>query len=198
MREQADHIGLNERSFQDRTEPRVSATGSIVKTAMFTAVIAVLSQIAIPMPSGLPITLQTFAIALTGVVLGAKYAVGSTAVYILLGAIGVPVFAEFSGGAQVLLNFSGGFIWGFLVMALLCGFGASLENKILGILTGMLGLAACHLFGVLQFKVIMEMGFAESFLLSSAPYILKDILSVIAAFAVGFEIRKRLIKAGLL
>ena len=64
-------------------EKRVS-TRSIVITGMFAAVIAVLAQVALPMPSGVPVTLQTFAIALTGVVLGAKLGMAAAGVYIWL------------------------------------------------------------------------------------------------------------------
>lgn len=175
-----------------------TATKRIVEIAMFTAVIAVLSQISVPLPSGVPVTLQTFAIALTGVVLGWKYAVASTAVYILLGAVGVPVFAGFSGGAQVLVNYTGGFIWGFLFMAALCGAGSVMKNKYIGILVGMVGLAVCHILGTVQFMVVMGMGFGESFALASAPYLIKDIISVILGFVAGWQIRRRLLKAGLL
>lgn len=175
-----------------------TTTKNLVEIALFTAVIAILSQIAIPMPSGLPATLQTFAIALTGVVLGRKCALESTVVYILLGAVGVPVFAELSGGIQVLLNYSGGFIWGFLVMSYLCGIGAGMKHRYVGIFVGMAGLIICHFFGVMQFMFVMGRGFAESFFLASAPYLLKDIISVLAAFAVGIQIRGRLKKAGLL
>ncbi len=171
---------------------------NIVEIGMFTAVMAVLSQISIPLPSGVPVTLQTFAVALTGVVLGWRYALTSTAVYILLGAVGVPVFAEFSGGAHVLVNYTGGFIWGFLFMAALCGVGSGMENKFLGIMTGMAGLVICHILGVAQFKLVMGMGLAESFLMVSAPYLIKDVISVILGFLVGWQIRGRLLKAGLL
>lgn len=178
-------------------ETKIS-TKEIVCVGMFAAVLAVLSQIAIPMPSGVPITLQTFAIALTGVVLAWKLGVTSTLVYILLGAVGVPVFSEFSGGLHVLVNYTGGFIWGFIVLTLLCGIGITLGNKLLGVLLGFVGLAVCHLFGVIQFMVVMKMGLMESFLLASAPYLIKDAISVILAFAVGSQIRARLLRAGLL
>ena len=180
-----------------QNESKIS-TKEVVCVGMFAAVLAVLSQISIPMPSGVPITLQTFAIALTGVVLAWKLGVTSTLVYILLGAVGVPVFSEFSGGLHVLVNYTGGFIWGFIVLALLCGIGITLKNKPLGVLLGFVGLAVCHLFGVLQFMVVMKMSFMESFLLASAPYLIKDAISVILAFAVGSQIRSRLLKAGLL
>lgn len=185
-----------------KKDEKVNRTGittvEIVSVGMFAAVLAVLSQIAIPMPTGLPITLQTFAVALTGVVLSWRLGTASTLVYILLGAVGVPVFAEFSGGIQILLNYSGGFIWGFIMMALLCGIGTQMKNKIGGTLLSIVGLFACHLFGVIQFMIVMKMGFLESFLMASAPYLIKDVISVILGFVVGSAIRARLIKAGLL
>lgn len=174
------------------------ATKEIVCIGMFAAILAILSQIAIPMPSGIPVTLQTFAVALTGVVLAWKFGTISTLIYILLGAIGVPVFSGFKGGIQVLVNYTGGFIWGFIVMTLLCGIGIRMKNKLLGMALCFAGLAVCHLFGVLQFMVVMDMGFVQSFLLASAPYLIKDVISVILAYIVGMQIRARLIKAGLL
>ena len=173
-------------------------TKEIVSVGMFAAVLAVLSQLSIPMPSGVPITLQTFAVALTGVVLAWKFGTASMLVYILLGAVGVPVFAGFSGGVQVLVNYTGGFIWGFIVMTLLCGIGVQMKNKMAGILLGIAGLVICHLFGTLQFMFVMKMGFMESFLLASAPYLIKDAISVVLGFVIGGQLRARLLKAGLL
>lgn len=193
MSEQQEKIMEND----NQTKGKI-ATKTIVEIAMFTAILAILSQVSIPMPSGVPITLQTFAVALIGVVLAWKFGAVSVIVYILLGAIGVPVFAGFSGGAQVLVNYTGGFIWGFIFMAALCGVGSVMKNKVLGFVVGMAGLAICHLLGVLQFMVVMGMGFGESFALVSAPYLIKDVISVILAFVVGGQIRKRLIKANLL
>lgn len=174
------------------------ATKEIVCAGMFAAILAVLSQISIPMPSGVPVTLQTFAVALTGVVLAWKLGTVSTLVYILLGAIGVPVFSGFSGGLHILVSYTGGFIWGFIVMTLLCGVGIMMKNKVYGVLLGMAGLAVCHLFGTIQFMIVMQMGFLESFLLASAPYLIKDVISVILAYIIGAQIRVRLMKAGLL
>ncbi len=191
---------VNQLTNKDATERKAGkiATKEIVCVGMFAAILAVLSQISLPMPSGVPVTLQTFAVALTGVVLAWKLGTVSTLIYILLGAVGVPVFSGFSGGVQVLVNYTGGFIWGFIVMALLCGIGIQRKNKVLGMALGLAGLAVCHLFGVIQFMVVLKMGFAESFLLASMPYIIKDVISVALAYIVGSQIRTRLIKAGLL
>ena len=188
---------LTDKTVQEKKSGRI-ATKEIVCIGMFAAILAVFSQIAIPLPSGVPVTLQTFAVALTGIVLAWKWGTVSTLVYILLGAVGVPVFSGFRGGMQVLVSHTGGFIWGFIVMALLCGIGIQMKNKILGMLLGIAGLAVCHLFGVIQFMVVMGRGFAESFLLASAPYLIKDAISVILAYAVGSQVRARLIRAGLL
>lgn len=177
---------------------RKGTTIQIVYVGMFAALLSILSQLAIPMPSGLPITLQTFAIAFTGVVLNWKLALSSTTVYILMGAVGVPVFANFTGGIQILFHYSGGFIWGFLFLTSFCGIAASMKNKIAANMLAMLGLLICHILGILQFGFVMNMGFIESAVIASLPYLVKDIISVILAYFIGQQVRKRLITAALL
>lgn len=73
-----------------------------------------------------------------------------------------------------------------------------MKNKIAGVAVGIAGLAVCHLLGTVQFMIIMQKSFAESFLLVSVPYLIKDVISVILAFIVGGEIRKRLVRMNLL
>ena len=148
---------LTEEEKKNREGKRTKiTTKEIVSVGMFAAVLAVLSQISIPMPSGVPITMQTFAVALTGVVLAWKLGTASMIVYILLGAVGVPVFAGFSGGAQVLVNYTGGFIWGFIVMTLLCGVGVQMKNKAGGLFVGLAGLVVCHRFGTIRVMPVMK------------------------------------------
>lgn len=171
---------------------------SMVMIGMFTAVLAVLSILEIPMPSGVPITLQTFAVALCGYVLGWKRGAACGALYLLIGTIGVPVFAGMSGGISKLLGPTGGFIFGFILLAGLCGVGAACKNKILAVVAGILGLAACHLLGALQFSVVTSTGVVQSLLLVSVPYLVKDVLSVFGALLVGSILRKRLMQANLI
>ena len=118
-------------------------TKKITFVGLMTAVIAVLSQIAIPLPSGVPITLQTFAVALTGYMLSYKYGSAAVVTYILLGAVGVPVFSGLKGGAGVLFGVTGGFIFGFLPMAFLCGLSSKMK-QIPALLMGLAGLFVCH------------------------------------------------------
>ena len=92
--------------------------------AIFTAIIAVMAQISIPLPGGVPLTLQTLAVPLAGIILGAKRGTMSTIIYILLAMAGVPVLAGFSGGAGVVFGVTGGFIIslnkGKLLVLLMC------------------------------------------------------------------------------
>ena len=165
-------------------------TVNLVLAALFTAVTAVLSQTAIPTPFDVPLTLQTFAVALCGYTLGIKWGMASIAAYILLGAVGVPVFSGFRGGAQVLFGATGGFIFGFLLLTLFCGFCVLIKNKYLKFLPGLAGLALCHIWGTAQYAVIYKMKPAPAFLLVSAPYLIKDVLSVIAAYILSVYIIK--------
>lgn len=93
----------------------------ICYAGLFAAVIAVMAQISIPMPLGVPMTMQTFAITLAAVVLGSKLSAIATLVYLLLGAVGVPVLANFSGGIDKFVGPTGGFLISFPIMAYIIG-----------------------------------------------------------------------------
>lgn len=165
---------------------------TIVLTGMMAAILAVLSQISIPLPSGVPITMQTFAVALAGFTLGAWQGSASVLIYLLLGLIGVPVFAGFSGDPGSFVGLAGGFLYGFLPMALLCGLGCHTRKPFAALIFGLFGLALCHLFGVLQFALLSGHSFGLAFLQVSVPYLGKDVLSIIAAFPVSLAIRRGL------
>ena len=173
-----------------------SRTRQVILTGMFAAVLAVMAQLSIPMPSGVPVTLQTFAVALTAYVLGPKTGLAAAVIYILLGAVGVPVFAGFKGGIGVLLGPTGGFIWGFLLMILLCGSGAKSRHILLTAAASVFGLAGCHLPGILQFMFLTGRGFAGAAMLVSVPYLIKDVISVAAAFALAKAVKRGIRAAG--
>ena len=172
-------------------------TRSVVMAAMCAAVFAVLAQITIPLPSGIPITLQTFAAALCGYVLGWKWGLAAVATYLMLGAVGLPVFSGFRGGVSVLIGMTGGYLWGFLPFAALCGVGVSdalnvLKRKILvQFLLGLAGLAVCHMAGIAQFAALTQRTVRDAFLLASLPYLIKDAVSVLCACLAAAYFRKR-------
>lgn len=164
---------------------------------LFTAVIAVLSLISFPLPSGVPVTLQTFAVALCGFALGRKLGLFSIAAYILLGTAGAPVFSGFRGGAGVLFGVTGGFIFGFIAMVFLCGLASEYKSRLIRLLLGFAGFTLCHIGGIIQFAVITDTGFFASAAAMSLPYLLKDAVSVTAAMLLAEQIKKALAKAGI-
>ena len=89
--------------------------------ALFTALTAVCSQIALPMPWGIPVNLALFAVYLAGVRLGPVWGAVSQLVYLGLAAVGVPVMAELSGGPAALFGRTGGYAIGYLAAALITG-----------------------------------------------------------------------------
>ncbi len=162
----------------------------IVLIGMFTAIIAVSSQISIPLPSGIPLTLQTLSVSLTGFFLSRKNSIFSVITYLLIGFIGFPVFSGFKGGVGTLFGLTGGFLFGFIIMVFFLNFES--ENKILLFISCILGLLSMHLCGVIQFSLITGNTFIKSFLIVSLPYIPKDILSIILAKIISIRLEKRI------
>ena len=121
---------------------------------IFTAIIAVCSWISIP--TTVPFTLQTMAVFLALGMLGGRNGFFSVLAYILLGAVGVPVFAGFKGGIAALLGNTGGYIVGFLLLAGVYWFMTSLlGNKIyIKAIAMVLGLLVCYAFGTAWFMLV--------------------------------------------
>ena len=126
--------------------------------ALGAALIAVCSWISLPalLPTGVPFTLQTFAVCLLAALYGWKLGLWTVGCYLLLGALGLPVFAGFKGGIGALLGVTGGYLAGFLFTALAAGLAADrLGRKLPALLAGMvLGLALCYAFGTAWFVLL--------------------------------------------
>lgn len=163
----------------------------LVYIALMSAIIAVLAQFSIPMPTGTLLTLQTFAVALCGSILGTKKGLAAVGIYLLLGAVGLPVFASFRGGLGILAGVTGGFLIGFLPLAAACGWGR--DKKMLpGFIAGLIGLAICHIIGVIWGSKVSATPLWPGFLMFSAPYLLKDALSIWLAMLLARRIVKQL------
>ncbi len=96
-------------------------TKELVICSIFASLTAILTQISIPLPA-VPLTMQVFAVALCGLVLGKRLGFISQIIYVLLGTIGLPVFAQFSGGIGIILGPTGGFILSFPIIAFVVGY----------------------------------------------------------------------------
>lgn len=160
-------------------------------TGMFAAVAVITSLLSIPMPNGVAITLQTFGMAFIGYVLGPS-GVWAVIVWMLLGLIGLPVFAGFRGGIEVIVGYTGGFIIGFPFMTGLCGLGSRTGKTVPAIILGLAGLLIVHLFGILHYMRLAGLDFWAAALVMSIPYLIKDVISVIVAYITGRAVRRRL------
>ena len=186
----------NRRKKSVRKRNMRNSTRTIVMVGMFAAVLSVLSILVIPMPSGVPLTLQTFAVALCGYVLGAKRGAATVFVYLFLGAVGMPVFSGMHGGLSWLLNYTGGFLWGFLMLVALCGLGIRKKSTGFCAVISGVGLVLCHIMGVFQFALVAEVSVRVAFVTVSAPYLLKDVFFLIVAYTVAKPMRRAVLQGG--
>ena len=167
-----------------------SRTLQVVMCALFAAIIAVSAQVTLPLPTQVPITLHTFGVALCAAIGGTVPGTVSTAVYVLIGAVGMPVFAGMKGGFQVLLGPTGGFLFGFIAMAFFCGIRTERLWSRIAVSLG--GLAVCYLCGAVQYALLMQIDLLKSIVLVVLPFVVKDALSVVAAQYMAIPIRKAL------
>lgn len=160
------------------------------------ALMAVCSWISIP--TAVPFTLQTFAVFLAAGVLGGKKCTVSILVYILMGAVGMPVFAGFTGGIGVIFGLTGGYILGFLFTALIMWGAETIFGKSSAVfwISSVLGLAGCYLFGTLWYLFMYTrtsglVGLATVLGWCVFPFILPDLLKI----AMAAVISRRLLRA---
>ena len=167
-------------------KPLKMRTLDMAYIALFAVLIAVCAWISIP--TTVPFTLQTFGIFLAVGVLGGKRGTLAVLVYLLLGAVGIPVFAGFSGGVGCLLGSTGGYLVGFLFTALVMWAMERLMCKMLCVLalSMLMGLVVCYAFGTVWFILVYARTTGEIGLLTALgwcvfPYILPDLIKIALA-----------------
>jgi len=179
----------------------VLKTKDLTTMSLFIAMMAVTSWISIPFFS-IPITLQTFGVSLTLLFLGGRKGTLVILMYILLGAIGIPVFASFRGGLGVLIGPTGGYIIGFILMGLIYLVLTeniktenikSKDNTKVKTIALAIGLIAVYAVGTLQFKMVStstDKGMLSILALCVFPYIIPDIVKIWVAFKVDRRFKK--------
>ena len=162
--------------------------------ALFAALIAVCSWISIP--AAVPFTLQTFAVFAAVLLLGGKRGSLAVAVYLLLGAVGLPVFSGFKGGVGALLGPTGGYILGFLISALLIWAVTARFGERLGVLVAalLLGLAVCYAFGTAWFVVVYSrargpISVGSALGMCVVPFILPDLCKIALALLLSNRLK---------
>ena len=162
--------------------------------ALCTAVMVIMAQISIPMPMGVPMTMQTFAVTLAAVVLGAKKGALSACVYILLGAVGLPVLAGFTGGIQYFAGPTGGFLISFPLMAFVIGLGVDRFREVKGGFSLCLigGTIVNYVIGVLMFCLLMDSSVMTAVSACVLPFVPTAVIKAVLASVIGLKIRGRL------
>lgn len=171
--------------------------------AVFTVLITICSWISIPMV--VPFTLQTFAIFLSVLVLGGRRGTMAVILYLLLGLIGIPVFAEFSAGPHVLFGNTGGYLIGFVLAALIMWLAEALfvrnsKGKYVPVIQGIaivLGMLAYYAVGTVWFMAVYmrdtgAIGLTTVLGWCVIPFLIPDILKGALALAVANMLRKPL------
>ena len=173
-------------------------TIELAKTAVTAVLIAVCAWVTIP--SAVPFTLQTFGVFMALKVLGGTYGTLAILIYILLGAVGIPVFSGFGAGIGVLLGPTGGYIAGFLLTGLIYKLlEPGLKNRYLEDAALALGLMVCYIFGTLRFVAVMgargtEFTWLQGLMTCVVPYLLPDALKLVLADILSRRVRAALRK----
>ena len=153
-------------------------TYEITMTALMAAVTCILAPLSIPI-GPVPISFTNLAIYLS--------------LYLLLGLVGLPVFSGFTGGPAKLAGPTGGYIIGFIVMAVIAGLVIDNCHKPLIQLVGMIaGTIVCYLFGTVWFCIVADSTFKAALGICVIPFIPADLIKMIIAMIIGPMIKKRI------
>ena len=148
------------------------------------AAVALAAQVSVPMIP-VPMTLQTLAVLLVGAAYGARLGAATLALYALEGALGLPVFANFQGGYQVIAGSTGGYIFGFILAAGLVGYLAErgwAANPVRMMAASLAGAAILYVPGLLW--LVQFTGVEKVLALGLYPFLLGDVVkAVLAALA---------------
>lgn len=167
--------------------------------ALMAALMCVLGPMSIPI-GPVPVSFTNLVIYLAVYLLGMKGATISYIVYMLLGAVGLPVFSGYEGGLAKLAGPTGGYLVGFILMALICGFcmEKSHANALITILGMILATLVAYLFGTVWFVLQMKCKVWYALTVCVFPFIPFDIAKILIATALGKSVRVALTKANLL
>ncbi len=171
-------------------EKRKITTSDIVKTALGAAAICVLSTFSLHL-GPVPITLATLGVYLVAAVLGKYRATVAVLVYVLLGAIGLPVFAGFMGGISRLLWSGGGFIIGYIPCAFITGLIIDLadEKRLIYPVAMIVGTLFCYGLGTLWYMFIMKTSFTLALSECVVPFLIVDAVKIAVATFASYSIR---------
>lgn len=171
---------------------------NLTLTALMAAILCIMGPIVIPIGM-VPMSLANMAIYLAIILLDKKKAVISTTIYLLIGLVGIPVFAGFSAGVGKLFGPTGGYLIGYLVLSFLGG--SFLENvkyqgkqkigyQILALSMGTVGL---YLFGTVWLMYQSRLNWITALSVGVVPFVVFDVIKILLAVSIGNSMKKRMI-----
>lgn len=166
---------------------------SVCTISLFAATISIMAQFSIPLPFGVPLSLQNFAVVLAAILLGKKNGTLAVLVYLFLGLVGLPVFSNFRSGLQTLASPTGGFLLGYPLMTYLMGIGVEHRHqKGLFPLFMFLGYFIDYLSGLLIFCLSTSTGIQIGIVTCVLPFLPAELVKSILAGILGLRLHKRL------
>ncbi len=179
-------------------------TTELVFTAVMAALCCVLGPLSIPI-GAVPVSLTVVSVFLCVFVLRTKLGTLAYVIYLLLGMVGLPVFSGFTGGVAKIAGPTGGYLVGFILMAVISGlfidksFAFQGAKRIVVQAVGMiLGLAVCYLFGTVWFVILMDVSFSYAMGICVIPFLPFDALKIVICIVLGNALRKALSSAHLI
>lgn len=168
----------------------------VTRCAVSIALLAVSAWVSIPL-TPVPVTLQTLVLALICTALTGREAVVSVAGYLLLGAVGLPLFSGMNGGLGAIMGPTGGFLWGFLLGVaagkLLGGLVEKRANRAAAdICAAVVMLLVSYALGTVWLMVVGSMGVVPALLAAVAPFIVPDAVKLAVGIGVGAAVRRAL------
>ncbi len=180
----------------------LTTTKKLVTCALCAAILCVMAPFSIPI-GPVPLSLATFAVLFAAFFLGGKWGTVAVGIYLLLGAVGVPVFSGFAGGVQKLVGPTGGYLVGYLPMAFITGGLSTLWAKkksgwqrfALMFLAAVIGTAVLYAFGTAWFCHVMKRTVWEALALCVIPFLPGDAAKTAAAALLAPIVRKAVERA---
>lgn len=179
------------------TRQKTMSTVNIVMIALFAAILCVISPFSIPI-GPIPLSLATFVIYVSLFFLGWKRGMIACLAYLIIGLAGVPVFTGFSGGIGKLAGPTGGYLIGYIFVALIAGiFIEKYEKSIVLCLVGLvLGTVVLYAFGTAWFCLSTGSHLGAALALCVLPFIPGDCIKIVSASLIGQSVKKQLKKSG--
>lgn len=166
-------------------------------SAVFAALLSITAPLSVQIGT-IPISLATFSVYLAAFILTPLQSAGAVVCYLVLGAVGMPVFSGFFGGFSRITSPSGGFLIGYIPCALITSFISRRlpfrgRGRIVGnVISAYAGSVVCHVCGVLYFMLVTRSGLAETFVVCVIPFVLPELIKIMLASYLAFLLNKRM------